>query len=158
MFVEGGTCVAQLEKNELSNEQEFDSRYKKSWDSNWKIESSPAPTIKRVKCGVHEMRCFFTCDLSLKERQFQTIYFHFNGVSLFSFVLILILKPQTCSLLFFIIPPFSFYSLHAESVRFKHHFLNKSLKCYMFDSKSKMFIFENDKRNSCLSLCSKYHQ
>lgn len=74
MFVEEGTCVAQWKKklNKVMKENLI-LDIKKSWDSNWKIEFLPAPTIKRVKCGMHEMRCYFTCDLSLEERQFQFI-------------------------------------------------------------------------------------
>lgn len=46
------------EKDELNCERKCDSLYKKCWDSNWKVESLPALTIKRVKFGMHEMRCY----------------------------------------------------------------------------------------------------
>lgn len=48
-----------------SYESEFDSRYKKCWDNNWKIVSLPAFSVKRVKFVMHEMKCYFIHNLLL---------------------------------------------------------------------------------------------
>lgn len=102
---------------------------------------------------MHEMKCYFTCDLSLEESLFQSIYFHFNNVSPFYFLFTLILKSQTCSLHFalFLLSHFTQYTLiqSALSIIFKIKFKNV---IYLILKVKYLFFKKNVEKKELLSV------